>query len=1036
MDTVSGGAGNDTITALQATTATFTIGDNIIGGAGTDTLNILNTTATAAAVVSIDGVENINVRMLQADTQAFDATDWSGVAVLSNASSIADSTLSVSGLTIATTINVNDESNVSIDFADIATGAETATVILNSVGSGTTSTVTVATAGTAGVTLDATGADTLAAANLTVNGTNFLRLEGGDGLRTVTLTGTGNVHLTTDDLITTLNASALTGTNRFTLSGRSDVSVVGGAGKDTFAFGTSLNASDVIDGGADTTDALTATLGNSVVRLNATNLETATITLAEAAGGGMDFSAGQSVTTLTVAATAGASATITNFAGGTVNISDTDVTDLAVDTISGATLSLVVGSGTGGVVDISTAAITDAITVNVSTIGSGTQVINALTLDSDAKTLGISSVGSANLTVATGYASALTSLTITAAGSAAISLTSADLLIAGTALATVNLAARDSNAADLTINGDMFSAGSAVSISRTINIDASSGADINISSIQMGTSTMASGTAASGTLAGAGLVVNASAGNGSDIAWSAGDGIDGLSATYNLNAAQSGDITLIGIYADITNGSATAESSVTINATIGQDANIALGAISGSGQTVTINAITVGASGGFGITGGVIASGGDLVIGTVTLGDQATYTAGAIMASGVKATTVVLGQSAGYVVGAIDASGVVSDISLTMGASSTATFGTILASGGLSSITVVGATDSSATFGNISGEAGKIGDISVTQLSTGFVDFGVIGSASAVGSIAVTLAGEGSADFGAIAATGGTVGDITISVGASASADFSTIGLSTAGTAGGRMGAITVSGEGWVDFGAVTALTVGGIDLRNQGSAGTFAIDLAGVSNGVTVDGGKGATTITSGKGNDEFYLKTGLGAESLIYNSTAQGTDTVYRFEAGTADDTIYIAATAFDLTDGAGEVIAMAGGNGIANATAAVFSLISGTAAAATGHGAGETMIVVSYANFANFGAVLADIGSGGQAEITLGSASVDTNLVIVWSDGSDTHVTLYSGSANAGTNIDNDAAATMYQDIIVLSNVSAGALAVADFKFYGIA
>ena len=43
VDSVSGGAGDDTITALQATTATFTIGDNIIGGAGTDTLNILNT---------------------------------------------------------------------------------------------------------------------------------------------------------------------------------------------------------------------------------------------------------------------------------------------------------------------------------------------------------------------------------------------------------------------------------------------------------------------------------------------------------------------------------------------------------------------------------------------------------------------------------------------------------------------------------------------------------------------------------------------------------------------------------------------------------------------------------------------------------------------------------------------------------------------------------------------------------------------------------------------------------------------------------
>ncbi len=993
MDTIQGGAGNDTITALQATTATFTIGDNIIGGAGTDTLNILNTTATASAVVSIDGVENINVRMLQADTQAFDATDWSGVAVLSNASSIADSTLSVSGLTIATTISVNDESNVTVEFADIATGAETATVILNSVGSGTTSTVTVVAGGTANVNLDATAADTLAAVNLTVNGTNFLRLEAGDGVETVTLTGTGNVHLTTDDLISTLDASALTGTNRFTLSGRSDVSVVGGAGKDTFAFGTSLNSLDVIDGGAGTTDALTATLGNSVVRLNATNLETATITLAETAGGGMDFSAAQSVTTLTVAATAGASATITNFAGGTVNVSDSDVTDLAIDTVSGATLSLVVGSGTGGVVDISTAAITDAITVNVSTIGSGTQVINALTLDSDAKTLAISSVGSANLTVATGYASALTSLTITAAGSAAISLTSADLLIGGTALATVNLAARDSNAADLTINGDMFSAGSAVSVSRTINIDASSGADINISSIQMGTSTMASGLAASGKLAGAGLVINASAGNGSDITWSAGDGIDGLSATYNLNAAQSGDITLVGIYADITNASASAESSVTINTTIGQDANIALGTISGSGQTVTINAITVGASGGFGITGGVIASGGDLVIGTVTLGDEATYTGGAIKASGVKATTVVLGHSAGYVVGNIDATGVVSDISLTMGASSTATFGTILASGGVSSITVVGATDSSATFGNISGEDGKIGDITVTQAGSGFVDFGDIGSASALGNISVSIAAEGSADFGAIAVTGGNVGDITLSIGGSASADFSSIGAE-------RIGTISVSGSGWVDFGAISASTVGGIDLRNQGSGGTFTIDLSGVTNGVVIDGGRGTTTITSGKGNDEFYLKTGLGTDTIKFTATGQASDSIYRFEVGTADDVIMLQATGLNIADGRSGIA----GSGNSITTGGISARFLNMSAESVTAFAAHDVIQITYTAFSSAGAMLAAIGSGGSADITLTSA-INASIAIIWTDGTDSYLSLASATATE-TNLDDDA------------------------------
>lgn len=183
--------------------------------------------------------------------------------------------------------------------------------------------------------------------------------------------------------------------------------------------------------------------------------------------------------------------------------------------------------------------------------------------------------------------------------------------------------------------------------------------------------------------------------------------------------------------------------------------------------------------------------------------------------------------------------------------------------------------------------------------------------------------------------------------------------------------------------------------------------------------------------------MKTGLGAESIIYSSTAQGSDTIYRFEAGTADDVVYIASTAFDLVDGAGEVIALAGGNGIANATAAVFSNISGTAAASTGHGAGESIIVVTYANFASAGAVLVDIGSGGQAEVTLASAQNDANILIIWSDGTDSFLTLYSGSADIGganANLDDDA--TSYETVATFAGVTVGALAVSNFKFYGIA
>jgi len=142
-------------------------------------------------------------------------------------------------------------------------------------------------------------------------------------------------------------------------------------------------------------------------------------------------------------------------------------------------------------------------------------------------------------------------------------------------------------------------------------------------------------------------------------------------------------------------------------------------------------------------------------------------------------------------------------------------------------------------------------------------------------------------------------------------------------------------------------------------------------------------------------------------------------------------LGATALDLVDGAGDRV-VATTNGIANATAAGVTLISGTAAASTAVGANENVIVVTYASFANAAAVLADIGSGGQAEITLGSAASAANLVIVWSDGTDTHITLVSATA-AETNIDDD---TTYQDIAILRGITASTLVTSNFAIYNLA
>ena len=119
VDSFNGGAGDDTFAAIMATASTYNVGDSVNGGAGTDTLNIIDVSGTAASVVSLDGVEIVNVRSLVGtgtDVTELDASDWDGVTKLTNASSIAGSELQVSGLSISTHVNLIGNTDVSIDF--------------------------------------------------------------------------------------------------------------------------------------------------------------------------------------------------------------------------------------------------------------------------------------------------------------------------------------------------------------------------------------------------------------------------------------------------------------------------------------------------------------------------------------------------------------------------------------------------------------------------------------------------------------------------------------------------------------------------------------------------------------------------------------------------------------------------------------------------------------------------------------------------------------------------------------------------------
>jgi hypothetical protein len=240
---------------------TYTVGDNIIGGSGTDTLNLVATTGTDGdgGLVALNGVETVNVRLLTTafasagDQVSMNAADWTGVTTLSNASSLANSQLDVSGLTDDTTIVLNGNTDINVAFNNTATGATANAVLVNAGSAGTATTIASASAtNTANFDFDLENAGFVTNVNLEVRGTlNLARIEAGSSAATFTVRGTGNAALVTDDTITSFDASAAAGNIDITFAGASDVVAKGGAGADTFRFGTTISSNDSVNGGLE-----------------------------------------------------------------------------------------------------------------------------------------------------------------------------------------------------------------------------------------------------------------------------------------------------------------------------------------------------------------------------------------------------------------------------------------------------------------------------------------------------------------------------------------------------------------------------------------------------------------------------------------------------------------------------------------------------------------------------------------------------------------------------------------------------------------
>lgn len=985
VDAVSGSANDDAISGLIGTSGTFTVGDNINGGSGTDTLNLIDASGVAAGFVSLNSVEVINVRTLVAGTAnatTINAADWSGVESISNASSLENAVLSISGLDTSAHVHLIGHTDGLVSFNNTTTATDAITVGIENAGNfHNASVLTLAGTGVSSsfLNLDQNGSGLITSVNVELEGSNNLaRLEAGSGVRTYTLSGSANAVLVTDDAITSFNASAAVGNIDISFSGASEVVAVGGAGNDTFRFGTTLSNSDSVDGGAGT-DTVTLTMGAFSRNLNTSNVESATVVFNND-GGGTLSATGSTITAYNLATgTVGGDA---NFAGlltnTTVNLTDgADALDaVSIDAASGAsTMTINVGTASGSIT-FSGIAVTDVAAVTLTMAGgsTGNASLGVVSFDSDVKSVTISTTnstgGDADLVIDDLQVAGATAVSITSNGSAAITLNAG---MEQEPLVGLTVVANGSDAADVTF-GDIGFSATPASLS-IISLTANSGADIIPGDVSLGNGSTA---AASGT-----VTLNA-AGDGSIIGTSALDITTTGAYALNLNlaAGASGSVVL-GDIAMFAGTASTAASAISLN----------VGAVTvGANGLVRINEINLNAA----------TAGAQVVIGDITVGTSATF----IFASG--------GISAGAI-GNVD----VSNINLTVGVDASATFGTIstlngATGGAVGNIVVTVADSGSAAFGAISASA--VGSISVSVSGDGGFDLGVLAVGSNVGAISVTLADEGDATFDNISAFG-DVGAITIAGAVSATANFGTIEASS-------IGAITVSGAGFVDFGTISAVSLGGVDA-SQMTSGTFNIDLSAVTNAVEVSLGRANNTVISGVGNDVITLTNGTtGNDTIRYATATQGTDNVIGFGAGaTGSDQIE-----FDVS----ELGSAANGDMVVIAAGDAVTLASQSAGTGFTFASNAEIMVLTTA-YASTATMIADLASGsGTVTLSSGTFVSGQEILIAWSDGNDTLLSVGTVLTSGGVTMASGSLTVTDSTLAAIQGVTPGALVAANFEF----
>lgn len=963
-DSLTGTANNDTFNAgLVSGTMTFDAGDNLNGGAGTDTLNLTINAASTYQAASITNIEKVNVVF---------STTANGTLSLAGVAGITDLTAqgaSVNG-------NFTNIASTSTNLKATNTGSDISWGFAAAAVAGTADAVTLELSGVTGGTQ-------------TINSVETLNLVSSSSANTVTLTAgaatkivaTGDQNLTLNTLpatVATLDSSGLTagrlsatlgavaaatvtggvGNDLLTVSAvTGNVNVNGGAGNDTITAAANLANTDTIDGG-DGTDTLSTT---SALAVGYTKPTTYRISNIET----LSLSDALATTDLTVA----------NLATGITRL------NLTAGTTDARTVTMEAGSMT-----VSLGAILGD---NLTVVDTGTATTDSLTILNSGSA--INAANGKNLTI-TGYETA------TYSGSGTGTATAQTI-------ATLNHTADTGGTATFNVTGS--NSVTITDITATGKLDASG----------------LTGTTAALTMTNAPTAITSIVGgpNSDTLKGDASSNIDGGAGNDNITGGTGND-TLLGGAGNDTITTNTGSDSVDGgdgNDTLVFAGNLATGDVVDGGagdDTLSITNATLTTLAGYSIST------------VVALNDKISNVERVLVSDALDQTSFDMARldSLNYIV--LGGGWAGAETIQGLGAGST-----IILNDGETSNTVANAL--TLTYTSSSGTADAITIGLVNDASTNFE--------------AVTLSGIENVTVTTAEVTSTTTAEVhTLKLNLTGATTLTLSGTESLDITGAAVGATTIDATGIAHSTATTApyVKVTGTSANQTitGSAGADTIDAGGGAD--TVDGGAGADSLTGGAGADS--ITGGTGSDTINGGS---GNDTIVLTESTAAVDHVELtyseAGTSIDnvigfTTTSSGDKIKLSlggleavGTSGIHSAATNFQQLDADTAAAAgaaavqvlTGAATAgaNNVFVLSGTTFASLSDVEDAIETGGTYALTVSATDAHIDVadafIVVWTDGSNAHVSAVRVVTDPGTNGVFAAGATKAVDLVTLAGVS---------------